>query len=537
MISDAAAVAKSAPLRPPAWVGDLNFEPGQLPEPPRVDPRYHLMFGLLRLHGVPVGCVQTPVVSAAYTIRDLTKTILREHGDAMLRHLLGDALAAGTFQPAGGTDAIIHAEHQQYSGPWPSLTVAVCTRDRTDDLARCLASLERVEYPALDVVVVDNAPASATGAEHAVRQAHPTARYLREPCPGLNWARRRAVAECASELIAFVDDDVVVDTGWARAVASLVARHADVAAVTGLVAPAELETEPQVWFERHGGFTRGYYRRWLRRRQNEPITRRFSNTATFGTGANMTFRRSVFADVGLFDPALDAGTVTGAGGDLDMFFRILKAGYTLVYEPAAMVRHKHRRDEAAVRQQLENWCTGMQAHLVRSMRAHSEDRVALAGLIARLLLIYYPRRVVQSLWDERLRPALAFAELSGAVKGLSRYPAAHRNALAIAASHGLSPAVEAHDEHGARRGPCSALRTVRIDLANPLPIVLPGPDDSDVVQVDVWHESRRIGAVKVVCGGYPVSQMRVADAIVSGLWGRLLDPVEPFRCALSAALT
>jgi GT2 family glycosyltransferase len=526
--------ANSRPLCPPAYVADLDLPEGRLPEPP-TGHGYASMFALLRLHGVPVGHVQTPILSTQHTIRDLAQTILREHRDAILRHLLADALATGAFGPAGGTDALINAAHHQHSGPWPSLTVAVCTRERPADLARCLASLERIDYPALDVLVVDNAP--GTSVEQVVRRAHPAARYVEEPCPGLNWARRRAVAECTSELIAYIDDDVVVDAGWGRAVASHLAQNADVMAVTGLVVPAELDTNPQIWFERHGGFTRGYDRRWFRRRRDEPVTERFSNTAVCGVGANMTFRRALFGEVGSFDPALDAGTLTGAGGDLDMFFRILKAGYTLVYEPAALVRHRHRREEAAVKQQLENWCTGMQAYLVRSMRAYPADRVGLASLVARLLLLYYPRRVVQSLWDDQLRPGLALAELRGAVRGLWRYTAARRYARAVGARFGLTPQAESPAGRGDRRTALSPLRTVRVDLDRALPALLPGPDDSDVVQIDVWHRSRRIGAVRVVCGGYPVGRTRAVDAIVGGLWRRLLDPIAPFREALRSMLS
>ena len=53
---------------------------------------------------------------------------------------------------------------------------------------------------------------------------------------------------------------------------------------------------------------------------------------------------SCFDRIGAFDPALDVGTPTRGGGDLEMFFRVLKDGYALVYEPRAIVRHRHRRD-------------------------------------------------------------------------------------------------------------------------------------------------------------------------------------------------
>src|SRR5205814_852356 len=83
-----------------------------------------------------------------------------------------------------------------------------------------------------------------------------------------------------------------------------------------------------------------------------------------------------FDQIGGFDPALDVGTCTNGGGDLDMFFRVLKAGHTLVYEPAALVRHRHRRTYVELRQQITNNGIGFYAYLTRTARAFPEERRA-----------------------------------------------------------------------------------------------------------------------------------------------------------------
>jgi GT2 family glycosyltransferase len=62
-----------------------------------------------------------------------------------------------------------------------------------------------------------------------------------------------------------------------------------------------------------------------------------------GLGNNMMFRRKVFTEIGFFDEKLGAGTPTQAGDETDIFYRILKAGKTIVYEPKAIVFHKHRQ--------------------------------------------------------------------------------------------------------------------------------------------------------------------------------------------------
>jgi GT2 family glycosyltransferase len=516
----------------PKRVVELNLETGRPLDTLEGLGDYVALRGIVKLHGAPLGYIDAPIVHGRCSGATLTAITAHQHEEAIVRHLLLDALLDGTFAQRRSLLDSSPACTSADSASRLSLTVAVCTRDRASDLARCLASLERVDYPRLDVLVVDNAPTD-NQTQELVRGRHPRVRYIREQTPGLSWARNRAFQESTSELLAYIDDDVVVDAGWARAVVRLFAENRDVIAVTGFVGPYEIETPAQQWFEDHGGFGRGFERRWLRRRQGESGAA-LANTGTLGTGANMVFRKAIFHEVGLFDPALGAGTVAEGGDDLDMFFRILRAGGTLVYEPATMTRHRHRLDESGLRDQLTSWGLGMQAYLSRTMRAYPETQIGLAGLSARLLLLYHPRRVVTSLVSSSLRLGLALAEWRGALAGFRRYKASERRACEIAGTYGQTITSSLEQlrvpEPSLRR-----MRTVHVDLAEPLPAVLPGPDDSDRVRLAVEHGRRPVGTVTIIAGGHAISRRRVGDAIVSGLWNRLVDEKrDPVRAALRA---
>ena len=74
------------------------------------------------------------------------------------------------------------------------------------------------------------------------------------------------------------------------------------AAVTGLVLPAELDTEAQVLFERYRSFGRGFVPRRVARENGGPVAHRYGAAGDYGTGANMAFRRAVFERIGPFDP-------------------------------------------------------------------------------------------------------------------------------------------------------------------------------------------------------------------------------------------
>lgn len=399
---------------------------------------YDALQGLLRLHGRPIGYVKVPVTNGYCSRTALKKAILSQHSLAVVRHLLYEALAAPRQRIGFHIADLVSVSHPVSIGPLPLVTVAVCTRDRTTELVRSLESLIRLDYPALDIIVVDNAP-SSNATECVVRTTYPNVRYICEPRPGLNWARNRAIVEARGEIIAYTDDDAVVDPEWARALASVFGENPEVMAVTGLVVPFELETKAQILFEQYGGFGRGFKRKWYRVDRESGERNLYHGAGQFGTGANMAFRRSLFDQIGYFDPALDVGTVTNGGGDLDMFFRVLKEGHTLVYEPSAIVRHCHRRTYSELRTQIMNNGIGLYSYFVRNTLAYPDERFAFIRLWLRWLWWRNIRRLLISLvCPARIPCNLIVAELWGSLVGLGRYEKARLAAAEIVRSWGTA---------------------------------------------------------------------------------------------------
>ena len=203
----------------------------------------------------------------------------------------------------------------------------MCTKDRPEWLRRCLESVRRATAdatPAVDVLVIDNASAGAQTAEVAAAMG---VRCVREPTPGLDVARNRALGEARGDWLAFIDDDAVMDAGWHRGFARAAGVHADAGALTGLVLPFALATEAQIVFERCGGFRRGGSPlRWAG--STKPGRPYYPcGAGIFGAGCNMAFRRDVLLALGGFDEALDTGAPLPGGGDLDIFYRLLRAGH------------------------------------------------------------------------------------------------------------------------------------------------------------------------------------------------------------------
>jgi glycosyltransferase involved in cell wall biosynthesis len=303
----------------------------------------------------------------------------------------------------------------------PSVTVAICTKDRPNDLAILLKSLQ-TSIPAaarrnvaMEIMVVDNAP-SDDRTRQTVLSFRGT-RYALEPKTGLNFARNRAVLEACGDWVAFMGDDVSADAGWLDGFLDAAIAYADAGCITGLVLPLELETDAQILFEKGGGFRKGFqrvvYRPFL---EGKPFYPCFP--ALFGTGANMAVRRDIVRELGGFDDALDTGASLPGGGDLDMFYRIIRNGHALVYEPSALVFRLHRRKMKELRLQYWSWGLAFMSFAAKSYRTDPPARRHFRRVVKGEFKRAFFQLGNSLLRRNGLSPAFPLAQLRGSMAGL-----------------------------------------------------------------------------------------------------------------------
>ncbi|MFT4297010.1 MAG: glycosyltransferase family A protein, partial [Micropruina sp.] len=292
-----------------------------------------------------------------------------------------DAVAAGGVRPPSGFVAGRPAR--------TPVSVVVCTLGREPRLTTTIAALLAQTHAALEVVVVDNDPASGRVPALLSGFHDQRLRVLEEPRRGLSAARNTGLAAAAHPVVAFTDDDAVPAPDWVAALAAVFDADPGVDCVTGLVLPAEVATRAQLFFEEAGGFDKGLRAVHWRRdgagtglgTEPGPQGLAFPFDGGFGSGNNMAFRADGLRARGGFDEALGAGAPTRGGEDLDAFQAVYLSGGSIVYWPAALVRHHHRADHAGLVEQLHGYGVGMAA--VVTKRFLSSPATAL-GVLRRL---------------------------------------------------------------------------------------------------------------------------------------------------------
>lgn len=341
---------------------------------------------LVLLHGVPVGVVWTDLTGDTVAAAARAQQIHDELAPAIREQLVAGTTGNGaTAEPTvaslvGGLGGTSPAAAPTDA---PLVSVVLCTRGRPDSLPIALDALLTSDYPNVEIVVVDNSPEDGlTAALVADRYAdEPRIRLVAEPRPGLSRARNRGLATARGDIVAFTDDDVVVDSAWLRLLAAEFADPA-VACVTGLVEPVELDTLPQWWFECGAGFGRGVRRVTYRLDSPPPAPLFPYQLGVYGTGASMALRRSGLPAGWTFDEALGAGAPTQGGEDIDLFLDVVISGKTLVYQPAALSFHRHRADDAGLDKQMRGYGRGLTALLAKRLLHRPDERRLLLSRVA-----------------------------------------------------------------------------------------------------------------------------------------------------------
>jgi GT2 family glycosyltransferase len=217
--------------------------------------------------------------------------------------------------------------------------VVLCTRNRPRELEGCLQALDRLHYPGVRILVVENGPPD--GETRAVAERH-GARYLNSLRYGLSRARNDGARACTTDLVAFTDDDARPHPEWLNILAREFADPRVMAAAGEVLPPsADSGADSSRKNVTAAGAPPAVCDKRLVVDMDTPHWFSLANFGGIGDGSNMCFRRSVFESWVGFDERLGRGAPLSSAEEHLAFFQLILAGHRCTHAPEAIVWH-HR---------------------------------------------------------------------------------------------------------------------------------------------------------------------------------------------------
>jgi glycosyltransferase involved in cell wall biosynthesis len=282
------------------------------------------------------------------------------------------------------------------------VTVILCTFNRCASLAQALNSVAVSKMPesiGWEVLVVDNNSTDQTRAvvEDFCRKYPGRFRYLFEPQPGKSYALNSALRTTLGDVLAFMDDDVVVEPTWLRNLTAPL-QNGPWAGTGGRILP-QWPCTPPSWIPIKEQYGLGPLVLFDLGPEAGPLAE-----PPFGT--NMAYRRAIFDKYNGF--RRDLGPNPGSeirGEDTEFGNRLLRAGEQLWYEPSAVVHHKVPPNRLRQRYFLRWWFDKARGD-IRELGIPQDARWSVAGIP----LYMFRRLVAWTLrWVVAIEPSRRFA--------------------------------------------------------------------------------------------------------------------------------
>jgi O-antigen biosynthesis protein len=209
-----------------------------------------------------------------------------------------------------------------------NVSVLISTRDRADALARCLDTLLAGTVLPSEIVVVDQSRGDQTRTIVEQRQSSAVAiSYIYDAGSGLGRSQNIAIAYATCPVVAVTDDDCVPTPDWIDVIAQAFDEPDRVDVVTGRVLPLGPEMP-------------GLYAVSSRTSTLRIEFDRDAMPWEIGSGNNFAVKRDWLNRIGGNDERLGPGSAGRGGVDMDLFYRLLRAGARIRYEPSSLVYHE-----------------------------------------------------------------------------------------------------------------------------------------------------------------------------------------------------
>jgi cellulose synthase/poly-beta-1,6-N-acetylglucosamine synthase-like glycosyltransferase len=206
----------------------------------------------------------------------------------------------------------------------PTISIIVPAFNEEAVIGECVDSLLNLDYPEqlLEIIVIDDASTDRT---NEILSSFSRIRVLSGGHQGPSAARNRAIKLAKGEFIAFTDADCIVPPEWLKELMRGFESNL-IAGVGGIQKPRRDASEMELLVDEVFNLL-GIVANYSRKKSQLGLI-------DHNASCNVIYRKSVLLQLGGFDEAL------WPGEDVELDYRITKAGYRLVQNPNVAVWHK-----------------------------------------------------------------------------------------------------------------------------------------------------------------------------------------------------
>ena len=233
-----------------------------------------------------------------------------------------------------------------------------------------------------ELIIVDNNSSDNTKEviDSFLNKSSLNVKYVIEKHRGLSHARNTGIQEASGNIIAFTDDDCIVDRYWITSISKEFHSDESIAGIGGRVLLYNKMDRPVS----------------IRVHEEREILSSTDRIVNLMIGCNMAFARPVFDEIGIFDTDFGAGSRFASTEDLDFLYRVYKKGLKIIYSPDILVYHNHgRRNDEQIRLVMKGYAVGRGAFYCKYILlgdkdiirfAYSEISSLIKGIMKRLIM-------------------------------------------------------------------------------------------------------------------------------------------------------
>ncbi len=269
--------------------------------------------------------------------------------------------------------------NEKFKDPLVSIIIPAYNSEKT--MGKCLDSLLKLDYPDYEIIIIDD---GSTDSTPEILKQYPKVKTITTQNSGPSKARNTGIWEARGDFIAFTDADCIVDHNWIKELFKGF-KSDRVAGVGGDQKSPEDECEfgrDVQGFMKAIGFVSDYLK-----------TGDAPETVKHNPSCNVMYRKEVLKEAGLFDEQL------WPGEDVDLDFKIRRMGYSLYYNPNAIVYHYRPKTRASFARMMKRygWAQGYLVNKYGPFRVLHIIPIFLLGLILTLVVLSARGKILQLL--------------------------------------------------------------------------------------------------------------------------------------------